>query len=83
MQQSNREKLESLRHVLSRQEGSADEVNEILRIVREEWSAHYDLKTSCDPCKLELVKYAFAHMDRDHPPTEKVRIDFNPLNEIT
>lgn len=65
MLQFNREKLEALRHVLESQSGTGDEVNTILNIVRAEWDAHYSLNTSCDSCKMDLVRYAFYSMKRD------------------
>jgi len=63
MQLHNRNKLEALRPVLVNKSGTAEEVDEILRIVREEWDKHYSLNAYCDSCKLKLVEYAFQMMD--------------------
>lgn len=59
---------------MNNQSGTSEEVNEILRIVRAEWDPHYSLNTSCDSCKMDLVRYAFYSMKRDDK--DQITINF-------
>lgn len=63
MREENRTKLESLRHVLTGESGSSGEVDEILRIVREEFDPHYTFNLYCSACIMTMVKFAFSSMD--------------------
>ena len=75
MKQSNRQSLEAFRHVYSsRSAGINDNLNEVLRIIREEWDAHYSVNMYCDSCKLKMIDFAFGKMDADK--TDQITVNF-------
>ena len=74
MKPENRRSLETFRHLLINRGGSAD-LNEVLRIVREEWDPGYRCDMWCDHCKMKLVEFAFGKMDSE-PKVDNITVDF-------
>lgn len=70
MKPENRASLESLRHLLINRGG--DNVQEVLRIVHEEWDPNYRCDMWCDHCKMKLIEYAFEKMSQDKVDNVKV-----------
>jgi hypothetical protein len=58
----------------TRSASSGDNLNEVLRVIREEWDAHYSVNMYCDACKLEMIDYAFARADSD--TRDSIHINF-------
>lgn len=73
MKPENRQSLETFRHILINRGGSSN-LNEVLRIVHEEWDPNYRCDMWCDACKMRLVEFAFGKMDSEK--TDKVTVDF-------
>lgn len=65
MTQSNRERLESFRPRRQSGEIPRDMANEILRIIIEEWDAHYSVNMYCDACVFTMADFAFGRMDSE------------------
>ena len=63
MGEENRVKLESLRFVLTDRGGTGEQVQEILRIVREEFDPHYSVDAWCSSCVMNMVIFAFGRLD--------------------
>lgn len=71
MTPSNKASLETFRHILKNR-GGAGNLNEVLRIVREEWDPGYTCDMWCDYCKMKLIDYAFGMMAK----TDTITVDF-------
>lgn len=62
--------------------GGSDDLNEVLRIVHEEWDPHYRADMWCDACKMRLVDYAFAKMAQEKQDNITVDFENNFPNNI-
>jgi len=57
------------------------DLNEVVRIVRDEWDRWYRADLSCPPCCMTLIEYAFGKMDKEKVDT--VTVDFEENNTKT
>lgn len=73
MSPENQRKLESYRSIyMDKSGGEPGWAHEVLRIIREEWNPHYSVFLFCDHCKMQMLEYAFQHMDADRTDIVKV-----------
>lgn len=71
MKPENRKSLETFRHYLTNRGGSGQDLNEVVRIIHEEWDPYYRADFSCDSCLMKIIDFAFGKMDK-----EIVTVDF-------
>ena len=82
MTSENRKLLETFRHYHTNRGGSGQDLNEVLRIVREEWDQWYRADLSCAPCCMRLIDFAFCKMDAEKKDTITVNFENNFPNNI-
>ena len=77
MKPENRQKLETFRHYLINRGGSGQDLNEVVRIIHEEWDPWYRIDLSCPSCLMKLIDYAFGKMDSEKVETINVNFENN------
>lgn len=81
MKPENRKSLETFRHCLTNR-GCSENLNEVLRIVQEEWDPYFRSDMWCDACKMRLVEFAFGKMDSEKKDNITVDFENNFPNNI-
>lgn len=74
MKPENRQKLETFRHYQINRGGSGQDLNEVVRIIHEEWDPWYRIDLSCPACLMTLIDYAFGKMDNEK--VDNITVDF-------
>lgn len=82
MKPENRKSLETFRHYHTNRGGSGQDLNEVLRIIHEEWDPYFRADLSCQPCCMKLIDFAFGKMDREKKDMITVDFENNFPNNI-